>query len=222
METKTQPKKSDADQRNTRDRILLAAAKMFAEHGFKGSTTRMICSEARVNVALINYHFRSKAGLYKTVIGTLIENVAKPLMSIPDAVHDEKTWKLAVRSLIRRTLAICAARKPPEVWMVRLMFMEECVPSDLAQDIDSKFKMPLLQCFTRLLRMGMSSDDPEQIGLWCSALHAQSVVCAIGKPDCPPRYCPPHLDMDVWLDKVADHMCSGIFSRLSFQRSLCR
>ena len=182
----------------------------------------MICSEEQVNGASINYHFHSKAELYKAVISSAFENVVKPLMSIPDAVHDEKTWKLAVRSWIRKALAICAACKPPEVWMVRLMFMEECVPSDLAQDIDSKFKMPLLQCFTRLLRMGMSSDDPEQIGLWCSALHAQCVVCATAKQDCPPRYCPPHLDTEVWLDKVADHLCSGIFSASNSKRSRCR
>jgi AcrR family transcriptional regulator len=214
MKTKTKSKKSCAARNKTRDKILHAACKTFAKYGYMATTTRMICSEAQVNVALINYHFHTKAELYKTVIGTLFENVAKPLMSIPDAVHDEKTWKLAVRSLIHRTLAICAACKPPEVWMFRLMLMEECVPSDLAQDIGSTFKKPVLQCFTRLLRMGMSSDDPEQIGLWCSALHAQCVVCAIAIPDCPPCYCPPHLDMDVWLDKVADHLCSGIFSRL--------
>lgn len=222
METKTQPKKTDADERNTRDKILLVATQSFAVRGYVATTTRMICSEAQVNGASINYHFHSKAELYKAVISSAFENVAKPLMSIPDAVHDEKTWKLAVRSWIRKALAICAACKPPEVWMVRLMGIEECMPSDLAQDIDSTFKMPMLQSFTRLLRMGMSSDDTEQIGLWCSALHAQCIAYAIAKKDRPSRYCPPHLDMDVWLDKVADHMCSGIFSRLSFQRSLCR
>lgn len=220
METKPQFKKTDKDRRNTRDKILHAACKTFAKYGYMTTTTRMICSEAQVNGASINYHFHSKAALYKAVIGTLFDDVAKPMMSIPDSVYDEKTWKLAVRSLIRRALAICAECKPPEVWMVRLMGMEECMPSDLAQDIDSKFKNPVLQCFTRLLRMGMSSDDPEQIGLWCSALHAQCVVCAIAKQDCPPRYCPPHLDMKVWLDKVTDHMCNGIFSRLSFQRKV--
>ena len=220
METKPQFKKTDKDRRNTRDKILHAAGKTFAKYGYVATTTRMICSEAQVNGASINYHFHSKAELYKAVIGTLFENVAKPLMSIPDAVHDDKTWKLAMRSLIRRALAICAARKPPEVWMIRLMLMEECVPSDLAQDIDSTFKKPMLQCFTRLLRMGMSSDDLEQIGLWCSALHAQCGVCTTAKQDGPPRYCPPLLDTEVWLDKVADHLCIGIFSRLSYQRQV--
>ena len=214
METKTKSKKSCAARKKTRDKILHAACKTFAKYGYMATTTRMICSEAQVNGASINYHFRSKAALYKAVIGTLFENAAKPLRSIPDAVHDEKTWKLAVRSLIRRSLAIYAARKPPEVWAVRLMLMEACVPSDLAQDIDSKFKKPMLQCFTQLLRMGMDNDDPEQIGLWCSAMHAQCVVCATGKPDRTPRYCPQQVDMEVWLDKVADHLCSGIFSRL--------
>ena len=57
-----------ADRSRTRDRILRAATKVFAEHGFREATTRMICAEAAVNSALVNYHFRSKADLYRAVI----------------------------------------------------------------------------------------------------------------------------------------------------------
>ena len=108
MKSKKQMQKAEANQKNTQDKILHAATKVFAEHGYKDATTRMICSEARVNVALVNYYFRSKSELYKAVIGALFEDVAKPMMSIPDIACDEATWRKAVRMWIRRSLAICA------------------------------------------------------------------------------------------------------------------
>ncbi|MEI7901044.1 MAG: helix-turn-helix domain-containing protein [bacterium] len=220
MKTKPKRKKVDASPKNTQDKILHAATKVFADHGYRDATTRMICSEARVNVALVNYYFRSKAELYKAVIGALFEDVAKPMMSIPDTVCDEATWKRAVRMWIRRSLAICAARQPPEFWLARLMGMEQCVPSAMAQDIEHKFAIPMRHCFARLIRMAMPHDDPVQISLWHSTVLAQSVVYAIAKPSWAARFCPPELDREAWLDQVADHICGGIFSRLSFQRKI--
>ena len=220
MKSKKRIQKAEASQSNTQDKILHAATKVFAEHGYKDATTRMICSEAQVNVALVNYYFRSKSELYKAVIGALFEDVAKPMMAIPDTACDEATWRKAVRMWIRRSLAICAARKPPEFWMARLMGMEECVPSDMAQDIESKFAIPMRRCFARLIRMAMTEEEPVQLNLWCSSVHSQSVVYAIAKPSWVSRFCPPDVDREVWLDQVADHICGGIFSRLSFQRKV--
>lgn len=50
-----------------RDRILDAAEKLFAEHGFDGVTLRQIASEAEVDVALANYHFGKKFDLFEAV-----------------------------------------------------------------------------------------------------------------------------------------------------------
>lgn len=52
----------------TRQRLLEAATRHFAERGFRRVTVRMICRDARANVASVNYHFRDKMGLYREVI----------------------------------------------------------------------------------------------------------------------------------------------------------
>ena len=52
----------------TRQRVLDAAAQLFAERGFRKVTVREICRRARANVAAVNYHFRDKAGLYREVV----------------------------------------------------------------------------------------------------------------------------------------------------------
>jgi AcrR family transcriptional regulator len=51
----------------TRGRILEAAERLFAEHGIDGVSVRTIAAAAHVDVAMINYHFSSKAGLFHAV-----------------------------------------------------------------------------------------------------------------------------------------------------------
>ena len=47
----------------TRDRILKAAERLFAERGYEDTSVRAIVAKARVNQAAINYHFAGKDGL---------------------------------------------------------------------------------------------------------------------------------------------------------------
>ena len=53
---------------STEDKILLAASKVFTEKGFSGTRTRDIADEAGINLALLNYYFRSKEKLFEQVM----------------------------------------------------------------------------------------------------------------------------------------------------------
>jgi AcrR family transcriptional regulator len=57
----------------TRDRLLKAAERLFADRGFKRVTVRDICRAARANVAAVNYHFGDKLGLYREVLQSAID-----------------------------------------------------------------------------------------------------------------------------------------------------
>src|SRR5690242_9762181 len=52
----------------TRDRILDAAERLFADHGFEGASIRAIVDAAKVNLAAVHYHFRSKEALLEAVL----------------------------------------------------------------------------------------------------------------------------------------------------------
>lgn len=54
--------------RDTKDRILDAAEHLFADHGFAATSLRQITAEADVNLAAVNYHFKSKEALLSSVI----------------------------------------------------------------------------------------------------------------------------------------------------------
>jgi AcrR family transcriptional regulator len=59
----------------TRQRLLDAAARLFADRGFRKVTVREICGAARANVAAVNYHFGDKLGLYREVLQLAIQTM---------------------------------------------------------------------------------------------------------------------------------------------------
>ena len=54
--------------RETRDKILDAASRLFAESDSTGASLRAIARAAGVNSALIHYHFGSREGLFEAAI----------------------------------------------------------------------------------------------------------------------------------------------------------
>jgi len=48
-----------------RQRLVMAALRLFADKGFEGATTREICEAAGANISAIRYYFGDKAGLYQ-------------------------------------------------------------------------------------------------------------------------------------------------------------
>ncbi len=57
----------------TRSRLLDAAERLFADHGFHATSIRDITDLAGANVAAINYHFGSKEQLLRAVTDRIVE-----------------------------------------------------------------------------------------------------------------------------------------------------
>ncbi|UBB89715.1 TetR/AcrR family transcriptional regulator [Candidatus Kaistella beijingensis] len=73
---------------STEDKILLAASKVFTEKGFAGARTRDIADEAGINLALLNYYFRSKEKLFDQVMKVKIVLLFGKIIPI---ISNEKT-----------------------------------------------------------------------------------------------------------------------------------
>jgi AcrR family transcriptional regulator len=59
----------------TREALLEAATQVFARDAFSSANLRDIAGLARVNPALIGYHFRNKEGLYLAVFERMVEQL---------------------------------------------------------------------------------------------------------------------------------------------------
>jgi AcrR family transcriptional regulator len=74
---------------NTKDRILDTAEHLFARDGFDATSLRAITAEAGVNLAAVNYHFRSKEALVQAVIGRRMGPVTARRLALLDAYEAE-------------------------------------------------------------------------------------------------------------------------------------
>jgi TetR/AcrR family transcriptional regulator len=84
---------------DTEVKIKEGAKKVFLDQGYERATIRMIAKEADVNIALVNYYFRSKEQLFKSIYQ---ETFAAFFGSIVRLLNEEtplevKIWKIVDR-----------------------------------------------------------------------------------------------------------------------------
>ncbi|MDB5155115.1 MAG: TetR/AcrR family transcriptional regulator [Mucilaginibacter sp.] len=72
----------DKDKIDKKDHILDVAEKVFSELGFDGASTRTISGEAGVNMAMLNYYFGSKEGLFLAVFNRKITSFQNLLQNL--------------------------------------------------------------------------------------------------------------------------------------------
>lgn len=58
---------------DTRERIFDAAEALFLEHGFDGTSMRMVTARAGANLAAVNYHFGGKEGLFREMLARRLD-----------------------------------------------------------------------------------------------------------------------------------------------------
>ena len=83
----TAPKKGSQKEASTEERIKEAARKLFTQKGFAATRTRDIAEEAGLNLALLNYYFRSKQKLFDIIMG---ENFRQFIQGISVNFLDDK------------------------------------------------------------------------------------------------------------------------------------
>ncbi len=78
------------------DRILAAAAAEFAARGFAGARVDRIARRARVNKAMIYYHFKGKEALYRALLRHVFARAAARLDAVAagPGTPDEKMSRL--------------------------------------------------------------------------------------------------------------------------------
>jgi AcrR family transcriptional regulator len=106
----------------TREQILSAAARLYAEHGFRGTTTRAVAEAAGVNEVTLFRLFGSKVNIIVAAmrahgvpvyVGTLPEAPHDPPAELTEWVTQQRKVFLSLRSMIRK--AMSDAEENPEM-----------------------------------------------------------------------------------------------------------
>jgi AcrR family transcriptional regulator len=86
----------------TRTRILDAAEELFMQHGFEGTSMRLLTAKAGVNLAAVNYHFGSKDALIEALFRRRLDPMnAARLAALEKLESDSAGRPLAAEGIIR-------------------------------------------------------------------------------------------------------------------------
>jgi TetR/AcrR family transcriptional regulator len=69
---------------STEEKIKKTALPLFLERGFERTSIREIASKAKINIALLNYYFRSKENLFDSIFSGLLGKHTPVLQDILD------------------------------------------------------------------------------------------------------------------------------------------
>jgi AcrR family transcriptional regulator len=143
---------------DTKQRLLDAAAQVFAEKGFAVATVREICTRAKANVAAVNYYFRDKEQLYAETLRRAhcmrMEEI--PVPQWPAGTPPQrKLWDF-IHALIIRLVDQSA---PP--WFMQLMLREMMQPSAAGFDLVKEFIRPQFELLQGIIRELVGDEVPE-------------------------------------------------------------
>src|SRR5688500_10839876 len=114
----------------TRQQLLAAAERLFAERGFAGVSVRMIAGEAGVNWSLVGYHFRGKDGLLAEVYRRHCTTLnAERLRLLAEARHGGLRLESVIDAFVRPALAEIQSADPRNQYSrLRAMLAAEDAP----------------------------------------------------------------------------------------------
>ena len=157
--------------RETRERVLKAAAQLFADRGFKKVTVREICRAARANVAAVNYHFGDKTGLYREVLQLAIDT-----MRSTNDVAREAGRGLPPDEQLRQYIKIsmCRAMSGSAPWIPRLIHREMTDPTPTFDAIIEQAFRPRMDDLSAMVA-GILACEPDdaRVSQCVASIHAQ-------------------------------------------------
>jgi AcrR family transcriptional regulator len=145
----------------TRERIMRAAERLFAESGYDGTSIRAIVAKAKVNQAAINYHFDGKDGLYREVL-----RVAFRALTEQQLAHAEELKSLsrdeALSQFMRRQLQPLLGRDEYSRHM-RIFNWETVQPTTVFRDLVAEEAAPFFGLAADLVRRFIPDADQRTV-----------------------------------------------------------
>ncbi|MBZ0113756.1 MAG: TetR/AcrR family transcriptional regulator [Thermoanaerobaculia bacterium] len=121
----------------TRQRLLAAARKVLLEEGLEAASVRSVTTEARANVAAIHYHFGSRDGLVREVVGEAARN-----LSAAWSLEAEDDDSIRLESVLETFLSSLIKNRPRAALVARALVgsdarLRNAVSAELARGLAS-------------------------------------------------------------------------------------
>ena len=208
--TAVRPPKTNPGSAGTRQRLIDAAAVLFAERGFDNVTVREICKASNANVAAINYHFGDKAGLYRAVVNfaiQLMQETNEQSQRAGDGRSPEDQIRGFVRVFVQRVTG-----QGPTAWIHKLMAREMEKPTEALDQVMLQVVKPRLEylCAVVSAIMGLPPTDP-RVHRCVGSLQSQCLLAARPIPSALEKMFGPNVHgLDAWIDHIAEFSIGGM------------
>ncbi|SMC99365.1 TetR/AcrR family transcriptional regulator [Sporomusa malonica] len=139
-------------EKDTKEKLIEAGEKLFAEKGLSGVSIRELSKEAGANSALISYHFGGKEGLYLAVLElqfSPINILMNSVMGI-EATPTEKIISYA------RSVAIIHGKMP---FLTKFIMGEMLNPSRFFEPVIRKYIQRIYAFLTATLTEGIACGE---------------------------------------------------------------
>lgn len=170
------PRKPRADGAQSRQRLLLAGTRLFAERGYSATSTRDIALAAGANVAAISYYFGDKAGLYRAALSA---SSGGPQHDIAQFDQPHFTLRQSLEGFFAQLLEPMRQGEQAELCM-RLWSREMLEPTGLlAVEIDASIKpvqLALVALLCRHLGEAEANDDMHRLAFAVTGMGLQMML----------------------------------------------
>ena len=192
--------RSDGEQ--SRERLLHAGLRLFAQHGFANTSTREIAEAAQVNVAAISYHFGDKAGLYRAVF---LEPIDTPPRDLAPLLEGTCTLREGLRCMLGGFIEPLKHDETAR-WCIKLHCREMLEPTGLWEEEIANGIRPMHAALVTLLarRFGLKRPDDEMhrlavsiAGLGVHLFVSRDVIEALA-----PQLSQTPEAVDLWADRL--------------------
>lgn len=187
----------------TKSKLLESAGEEFAIKGLDGATVREICLRAGVNQAAVNYHFRSKEGLYAaTVIAAHRCKAPRIEQTDFDGISPADALRLYIRNFLKHVLDIDRERM---TWHSHLMMREILNPTEACDALVKESIRPQFEQLLSILRQICRQADETRLQVIAFSIVGQCLHYKMAIAVCERLMAPENL-AELGLDYLTDHI----------------
>jgi AcrR family transcriptional regulator len=201
----TEERGSRSDGAQSRERLLLAAMRLFAEQGYAKTSTREIALAANTNIASISYYFGDKAGLYRAAFtepaparkrdvaeftqpgASLRESLRAFYLQLLEPLKQGDIARLCMRMWFREML------EPTGIW-------DDEIENDIRPSHDA-----LVKVLCRHLGVDTPTDDLSRLAFCIVGQALQLMVARDVIDKISPQLLASDAAIDAWLERMVDY-----------------
>jgi len=149
-------------QHETRTRILDAAEELFMQHGFEGTSMRLLTAKAGVNLAAVNYHFGSKDALIEAVFRRRLDPMNTERIAALERLENPSAEDI-IRAFVGPSLRLIEDAKGGGRNFIRLLGRTYTEPAKTIRALIGQMYAPAMQRYKAALERALPQMPADEL-----------------------------------------------------------